>query len=146
MCELRLKVFDAYQSIKLREFKPDETPSRIVDIDEESLRRFGRWPWPRPVLAELTQELTNSGAALTVFDVVFAEPDRILPTRLTQDWKRFADPASLDKIGIVSATLPDHEDVFAKTLSQTAAIQGFVMFDEENEKPPAKTFDWAKRG
>ena len=96
--ELRLKVFDAYQSIKPREFKPDETPARIVDIDEESLRRFGQWPWPRPVLAELTQKLTNAGAALIVFDVVFAEPDRTSPARLMQDWKRIADPSSLDKI------------------------------------------------
>ena len=31
---------------------------------------------PRPVLAELTQKLTNAGAALIVFDVVFAEPDQ----------------------------------------------------------------------
>jgi adenylate cyclase len=74
--ELRLKVFDAYQSIKPREFKPDEPPSRIFDIDEEGLRRFGQWPWPRPVLAELTQKLTHAGAALIVFDVVFAEPDQ----------------------------------------------------------------------
>jgi len=144
--ELRLKVFDAYQSIKPREFKPDETPSRIVDIDEESLRRFGQWPWPRPVLAELTQKLTNAGAALIVFDVVFAEPDRTSPARLMQDWKRIADPASLDKIRTVSASLPDHDDVFAKTLSQTAAILGFVMFDEENEKRPAKTFGMAMLG
>jgi adenylate cyclase len=144
--ELRLKVFDAYQSIKPREFKPEETPSRIVDIDEESLRRFGQWPWPRPVLAELTQKLTQAGAALIVFDVVFAEPDRTSPTRLLKDWQKIADPASLDQLRTVSAALPDHDDVLAQTLAQTASILGFVMFDEKNEKRPAKTFGMAMLG
>ncbi len=60
-----------------------------------------------------------------------------------QDWKRIAAPASLDKIRIVTATAPDDDNEFAKTLSQTAAILGFVMFDEENEKRPARTFGMA---
>ena len=68
------------------------------------------------------------------------------PARLMQDWKSIAAPASLDKIPILSTTLPDHDDEFAKTLSQTAAILGFVMFDQENEKSPAKTFGMAMLG
>ena len=35
--ELRLKIFDTYQTIKPRVFNADESPARIVDIDEESL-------------------------------------------------------------------------------------------------------------
>ena len=37
--------FDTFQRLHPREFQ--NAPVRIVDIDEESLRRYGQWPWPR---------------------------------------------------------------------------------------------------
>ena len=40
--ELRNSAFDRYQQIKPREYTPQ--PVRIIDIDEESLRRYGQWP------------------------------------------------------------------------------------------------------
>jgi adenylate cyclase len=46
----------------------------IVDIDEKSLAKVGRWPWGRNKLAELTNELFDrQKIALLGFDVVFAE-------------------------------------------------------------------------
>lgn len=47
----------------------------IVEIDEESIRRVGRWPWPRSVLAELTERLAEAGAGAIIYDILFAEPD-----------------------------------------------------------------------
>ena len=48
----------------------------IVDIDEDSLARVGRWPWNRDVVARLTRKLTvDYGARAVGYDVVFAEPD-----------------------------------------------------------------------
>lgn len=47
----------------------------IVDIDEASLRQYGRWPWRRDVLAQLSQELLQTQqVALVGFDMLFAEP------------------------------------------------------------------------
>jgi adenylate cyclase len=49
----------------------------IIDINEPSLQREGRWPWPRDKLARLTTQLLDTYHARAVgFDVVFAEPDR----------------------------------------------------------------------
>jgi len=49
----------------------------IVDIDEVSLGEFGRWPWPREVLARLITRLTHeAGAAVVGVDIVFAEHQR----------------------------------------------------------------------
>ncbi len=42
---VRLAAFDAYQSLAPR--VPRSAPVVIVAIDEESLRRYGQWPWPR---------------------------------------------------------------------------------------------------
>jgi adenylate cyclase len=49
----------------------------IIDINEPSLQREGRWPWSRDKLARLTTQLLDRYQARAVgFDVVFAEPDR----------------------------------------------------------------------
>lgn len=144
--ELRLKVFDGYQGIKPREFKPEETPARIVDIDEKSLKQFGQWPWPRPLLATLVERLTQAGAALIVFDVVFAEPDRTSPTRLLQEWQSLGDAKSFAQLQVAGANLPDHDRLFADAIERSAVILGFVALELENDVAPRVKFGLAQLG
>src|SRR5258708_39908969 len=59
-----------------------EAPVFVIDIDEESLRTLGQWPWPRTVLADLTDKLTDAGAAAIGYDLIFPEPDRTSPQPL----------------------------------------------------------------
>ena len=73
---LRSLVFDAYQRVSPRKFDP-ALAVRIIDIDEDSLKAIGQWPWPRTVLAELVDKLAANGAAAIGFDIVFPEPDRM---------------------------------------------------------------------
>ena len=51
----------------------------VIDIDEASLAalsdEYGRWPWPRAVLAELLEGLEQQGARAVFFDILFADPD-----------------------------------------------------------------------
>lgn len=51
----------------------------LVDIDEASLAamapEFGRWPWPRSVIAELTEGIARQGAAAIVYDITFSDLD-----------------------------------------------------------------------
>ena len=81
---LRLLVFDSFQRIKPRAYR--EAPVRIVDLDDATLERVGQWPWPRTKVAELVTRLTELGAAVIVFDMVFAEPDRTSPARVLSLW------------------------------------------------------------
>jgi len=55
--------------------RPVVTPIVIVDVDEASLKREGRWPWPRDKVAALVKNLEADGAALIGFDIVFSEPE-----------------------------------------------------------------------
>ncbi len=80
MQELRLAYFDTLQRLAPREYEP--APVRVVDIDEASLARVGQWPWPRDILADLVVNLQAQGAAVVVFDVLFAEADRFSPAQL----------------------------------------------------------------
>jgi len=47
----------------------------IVDIDEASLSRYGRWPWSRERLAALLEAIEASGAAAVGLDLILAEPE-----------------------------------------------------------------------
>jgi adenylate cyclase len=51
----------------------------VIDIDEASLAalapEYGRWPWPRQVLADVAAKLEDAGAQAVAFDILFADPD-----------------------------------------------------------------------
>lgn len=67
-----LRVSDQYlQDALTRLQTPVAAPQGItlIDIDERSLQELGPWPWPRPVLAQLSRALRERGASLQVWDV-----------------------------------------------------------------------------
>jgi CHASE2 domain-containing sensor protein len=47
----------------------------IVVVDEESIRRIGRWPWTRNIHSALIEKLNKAGAKAIVFDILFLDPD-----------------------------------------------------------------------
>ena len=124
--QLRLHVFDQYQRWQPRAYT--ETPVRIVDIDEESLKRLGQWPWPRTRLAELVDRLQAAEVAAIGFDTLFAEPDRTTPSRASRQWALTAAQRKL------LAELPDHDQVFAKAIAHADVVLGFVA---ERQAPAA---------
>src|SRR5271169_5310779 len=78
----RLSVFDALQ--RAEPWKAAPSAVKVIDIDDESLKRLGQWPWSRSTLANLVIALQDSGAKAIAFDVVFAEPDRTSPALLAR--------------------------------------------------------------
>jgi adenylate cyclase len=115
--ELRLRAFDIFQVVKPR----DATlrPVVIVDIDEESLRKLGQWPWPRTRVADLITNLTKLGAAAIAFDIVFSEPDRLSPG-LAADLYRNLDEETRDKL----RALPSNDQVLADAIRQSRVVLG----------------------
>ncbi|MCZ8185585.1 MAG: adenylate/guanylate cyclase domain-containing protein [Beijerinckiaceae bacterium] len=79
---LRHAVFDRYLAAKPRPV--GDLPVVIVDIDDRSLQAIGQWPWSRGVLARLVDRLQEAGAATIGFDIMFPEPDRLSPARLSR--------------------------------------------------------------
>lgn len=62
--------------VRLRGERPVDPRIAVVDVDAASVDALGRWPWPRTVLAELTDRLAEAGARVVAFDVVLSEPSR----------------------------------------------------------------------
>jgi signal transduction histidine kinase/CHASE2 domain-containing sensor protein len=57
----------------------------IVAIDDRSLQRVGRWPWPRSVMADVLNKISVERPRTVGLDIVYAEPSSEV------DDKRLAD-------------------------------------------------------
>ncbi|MBK8909578.1 MAG: adenylate/guanylate cyclase domain-containing protein [Rhodospirillales bacterium] len=116
---LRAKLFDVMQAARPRAVT--QHPVIIVDIDDDSLAVHGQWPWPRTVLARLVERLTEMGAALIGFDIIFLEPDRLDPGRLA---------GSLDGLDAETRArlqaMPDNDAVFANAIRASRVVLGRV--------------------
>jgi adenylate cyclase len=76
--QLSHQSFDVLMQQRPIAYQPDPSIV-IVDIDEPSLAsmnsEYGRWPWPRAVLAQVGQKLEDAGASAVIFDILFADED-----------------------------------------------------------------------
>jgi len=116
---LRLRLFDQLQDIKPRVWKPEQVV--IVDIDEESLRRFGQWPWPRSLIAQLVDTLNMSGASVIGFDLLFPEPDRLSPSQVLR-----GVPDLHPDLRRHLAALPTNDEVLAASLRDATVVLGMA--------------------
>ena len=123
--ELRVRTFDAFQLVDPRK-KTAARPVTIVDIDDKSLDKLGQWPWPRTRLADLVTELTNLGAVVIAFDVVFSEPDRLNPEFLA-DTLRNLDEETRSRL----RALPSNDQVFADAIRASRVVLGESGLPEE---------------
>ena len=120
---LRNAMFDQYQRWQPRE--PQAAPVRIIDIDDESLRRLGQWPWPRTRIGELTTRLQQAQAAAIAFDILFSEPDRTSPQAMLDVWNA---PAPLrEQLSEQLSGLPDHDAALADAIAHGKVVLGFAL-------------------
>ena len=126
---LRNTYFDYLQRLAPREYV--DLPVRVIDIDENSLRAQGQWPWPRDTVALLVERLFALGAASVAFDILFAEPDRHSLHRLVED-ERFSslirDPGQLERL--------NNDQMLADAISERPVVLGVAAV---TSAPPHST-------
>jgi len=115
--ELRVRTFDFFQVLRPR---PQELrPVVIVDIDEESLKAIGQWPWPRTTVADLITQITRLGAVAIGFDIIFPEPDRMSPAIAERSF-RGIDAETRAKLD----TLPSNDEALADAIRHSRVVVG----------------------
>lgn len=57
----------------------------LIDIDDESIQRIGRWPWERSHHAEMIRILSQSGAAVIGYDILFSQPAKETEDRALEE-------------------------------------------------------------
>ncbi len=120
----RLRMFDLYQWMAPQPVK--ELPVAIVDVDEESLAATGQWPWPRNVLADLTNRIAAMQPAAIAFDMLFPEPDRMSPDLLARSLVR-----SDDALAARIAELPDNDALFADAIKGWRVVLGQALLERQ---------------
>jgi len=129
--ELRLRMFDFFQVLRPR--VQSGYPVVIVDIDEDSLKAIGQWPWPRTTVADLVTRLTQLGALTIGFDVIFPEPDRMSPAIAEQSFHGL-DPQTRAKLD----SLPSNDEVLADAIKHSRVVVGQAGAAKPAPTPPAE--------
>ncbi len=104
----------------------------IVDIDEASLGKEGRWPWPRERLATLVDQLFNHyGISILGFDMVFAESDRLaglarIQSRMQDHYPLLAEPLTR----MLAELDPDLQ--LARSFEGLPVVLGYTFGNQQN--------------
>lgn len=121
-------LFDFYARVgAARPMSPDIV---VVDIDDESLRRIGQWPWPRDRLAHLID--TASGARVVGIDILLTERDRLSPASLLDQW-----PTLPAEARHALAALPDTDALLAASMAQVPVVLAAAARAGDDERPGA---------
>src|SRR5689334_13315471 len=126
--ELRVRTFDMFQRVDPRIKKVH--PVTVVDIDEQSLAKLGQWPWPRTTIADMVVNLTNLGAVVIGFDVMFSEPDRLNPDAAARTM-RYLDEATRAKL----RELPSNDQVLSEAIRRSRVVIGETGLAEVIAEP-----------
>ena len=111
MNEFQYRVFDLFQRLIPRQYV--DTPVRVIDLDEDTLKKYGQWPWPRSLVAQLIDRLRETGASAIALDIVFAEPDRTAPRAAMDAWGiSLDDPRAKD----LMTNVPDPDGLLAAAI------------------------------
>ena len=123
--------------------RPDTIDDQIVivDIDENSLVKVGRFPWQRDKLATLVNNLFNHYQIDTLaFDIVFAEPDESSGLGAFLDLAQNELKANQQFIDTLDRIRPslEYDRVFADSMVNKKVVMGYyfkpVLQPDEEEK------------
>lgn len=127
--QVQLRLYDrmlAGRTIQARSSVPV-----LVGVDEESLRAYGQWPWPRYRLAMLVKRLQQLGAEVIALDFLMPEPDRSSPEIIQIERQR--DLTNRSAL-VPSAGQDSNSQRLAAAMSHGVTILGYYLdFSGSNE-------------
>lgn len=114
---VRNAVFDSYQ----RWFPAERTssPVFVVLVDENALKRYGQWPWPRTRVAELFEKIAALQPGAIGVDMVFPEPDRYSPAGIAAEF-----PVLPKEVRRTLESLPSNDQRFAEAIKGKNVVLG----------------------
>jgi len=95
----------------------------IIDIDENSLKLHGQWPWPRYKMALLLNRLHAMGVRAVGIDIMFPEKDRNVMDHSSEDTPE--DLGTDTGIAGVGEAARYSDWLFAEAVSRISAVLGF---------------------
>ena len=121
---LRYKTWDKFQQIQPRADVSDRVV--VVNITESDIKKYGQWPWPRHILAMFHAGLSDSGAVLVNYNVLFAEADRMGGKEYLKSFPMTEEIR--EQLGTI---LTDTDAIFSYALSESK--NAVLMMSVKNE-------------
>jgi EAL domain-containing protein (putative c-di-GMP-specific phosphodiesterase class I)/CHASE2 domain-containing sensor protein len=106
----------------------------VVEMDSQSLKKIGSWPWSRDIHSKLVQELSRKGAAQVAFDIDFsASSDAGADQRLADTIARTDIPVILATFRQRSSSLSNRyiENLPLKSLRSNALLASVNVHPDE---------------
>ena len=139
--QLDSRIYDQIVNLNWRPHQQDPKVV-IIDIDENSVQKEGRWPWPRDKMADLLTKLKQNGVVTIGMDIVMSESEinyalglknklLKLTSKPTEDQKLLL--TSLDKI----AAQVDNDQAFVRALLDHNVVLGFLFHNDPGVKKGA---------
>jgi len=128
-----LKSYDF--KVRVRGERPISDRVVIVGIDEKSLGREGRWPWPRFLMARLVDRLVEAKVTVIGFDIFFPERETsVSPSRFEEGVRDKGIPrGNVDEVVQWYRTLNDSDRQFAAAIERSArAVMGYYVYTTED--------------
>jgi adenylate cyclase len=108
---VRLKYFDELITSKA----PTENNIYTVNIDEDTITKYGQYPFPRDVYAKIIEDLYKRNAGLVVFNVLLSEPDRFGKDHVLAE--------TMNKFPVVLPNSPENKNKNTPRNPSTAVIK-----------------------
>ena len=96
----------------------------FVNIDDNSLKTIGQWPWPRQISAKLIDKISQSGAAAIGIDILFAEKDRFSPDNLSQS-------LGISKKEIMTIGALNGDKILGEIVKETPTVLAFALSNQK---------------
>ncbi|MBT6583293.1 MAG: CHASE2 domain-containing protein [Gammaproteobacteria bacterium] len=128
---LELKSYDF--KVRSRGERPLTGQVVIVAVDEKSLREKGRWPWPRTFMADLTDKISQAGAAVIGFDIFFPEKDRYVPFASVKEAAKKKDLSGINSENFIEwmQEVGDSDRLFAESILRSErTVLGYFVYSE----------------
>jgi adenylate cyclase len=107
---VRLKYFDELITSKA----PTENNIYTVNIDEDTITKYGQYPFPRDVYAKIIEDLYKRNAGLVVFNVLLSEEDRSGKDRVLAE--------TMNKFPVILPNTPENKNKNTPRKPSTAVI------------------------
>lgn len=113
----------------------------IVGIDEQSLSKLGRWPWPRDLQAKLLQAVADQSPAAVLVDVVYSGNTSRVADQALADALRNLPVAALPVIvDVLALGQPPVEVLPYAGLIDTGALLGHVHLELDDDSISRGTY------
>jgi CHASE2 domain-containing sensor protein/serine phosphatase RsbU (regulator of sigma subunit) len=110
-------------------------PAVIVAVDEPSLARYGQWPWPRQLLAQLVDRVRAAGPAAVGLNLLFPEADGFSGSSLASRL-----PGLAARTAAWVASVPDGDRALGEALAAAPSVIGLAGLDGPTAGSPRGRF------